>query len=70
VPAHAEVIVTPCSDPHHSLQINQHDARCPTCIDIAVTGRHDHLHADPPYKAGCERCSTEREVRCKCGIYH
>lgn len=71
---HGSIIDNPCTDPRHAnsegIQINQHNEKCPTCTSIAQSGEHDHLHTEAPYKAGCGRCSTEREVRCKCGQHH
>lgn len=71
---HGDHLTKVCRNPKHGRrngqQIDTFDAKCPSCKDLATIGEHDHLHDEPPYKAGCERCSTQREVRCRCGQYH
>lgn len=51
-------------------QNDKFDSRCPLCILVHVTGEHDHLHDEPPYKVGCPQCSSRPLVRCRCGQYH
>lgn len=56
--------------PNGPVQVDKFNPSCQACRARQITGEHDHKHDDFPYKAGCEVCSSQPMVMCRCGTYH
>lgn len=74
---HGDKLPGLCHDGQHGThpstlgtQNDRYDVRCPGCTTTKEDSVHNHLHTEPPYKAGCYICRALPLVRCKCGQYH